>query len=205
MSLRTVIYLLLGILVIAGMFYIFNLLNGLINKSSTSVDTSRTAVIREIKSLNRLETAQFTIDKVIEAGTDKNDNTFSQILYGDRLLLIAHGNIIGGVDLSKLTENDVHVSGQTVTMTLPAPEILVSTIDNAQTKVFDRKLGYLTKGDKNLEAEARQKALTSIEQAACEGGILNQAGESAKKQLTVLLGGLGFTSVTVNIPEGKCN
>lgn len=205
MSLRTVIYLLLGILVIAGMFYIFNLLNGLINKSSTSIDTSRTAVIREIKSLNRLETAQFTIDKVIEAGTDKNDNTFSQILYGDRLLLIAHGNIIGGVDLSKLTENDVQVSGQTVTMTLPAPEILVSTIDNAQTKVFDRKLGYLTKGDKNLEAEARQKALTSIEQAACEGGILNQAGESAKKQLTVLLGGLGFTSVTVNIPEGKCN
>ncbi len=205
MSLRTLIYFLLAILAIMGLFYVFNLLNGLINKSSTSVDISRTAVIREIKSLNRLETAQFTIDKVIEAGTDKNDNTFSQILYGDRLLLIAHGTIIGGVDLSKLTENDVQVSGQTISMTLPAPEILVSTIDNAQTKVFDRKLGFLTKGDKNLEAEARQKALTSIEQAACEGGILVQSGENAKKQLTVLLGGLGFTSVTVNIPQGKCN
>jgi hypothetical protein len=205
MSLRTLIYLLLAILAIMGLFYVFNLLNGLINKSSTSVDISRTAVIREIKSLNRLETAQFSIDKVIEAGTDKDDNTFSQILYGDRLLLIAHGTIIGGVDLSKLTENDVQVSGQTISMTLPAPEILVSTIDNAQTKVFDRKLGFLTKGDKNLEAEARQKALTSIEQAACEGGILIQSGENAKKQLTVLLGGLGFTSVTVNIPQGKCN
>jgi hypothetical protein len=205
MSLRTLIYFLLAILAIMGLFYVFNLLNGLINKSSTSVDISRTAVIREIKSLNRLETAQFTIDKVIEAGTDKNDNTFSQILYGDRLLLIAHGTIIGGVDLSKLTENDVQVSGQTISMTLPAPEILVSTIDNAQTKVFDRKLGFLTKGDKNLEAEARQKALTSIEQAACEGGILVQSGDNAKKQLTVLLGGLGFTSVTVNIPQGKCN
>jgi hypothetical protein len=204
MSLRTLIYLLLAILAIMGLFYVFNLLNGLINKSSTSVDISRTAVIREIKSLNRLETAQFTIDKVIEAGTDKNDNTFSQILYGDRLLLIAHGTIIGGVDLSKLTENDVQVSGQTISMTLPAPEILVSTIDNAQTKVFDRKLGFLTKGDKNLEAEARQKALTSIEQAACEGGILVQSGDNAKKQLTVLLGGLGFTSVTVNVPSGSC-
>ncbi len=204
MSLRTLIYLLLAILAIMGLFYVFNLLNGLINKSSTSVDISRTAVIREIKSLNRLETAQFSIDKVIEAGTDKDDNTFSQILYGDRLLLIAHGTIIGGVDLSKLTENDVQVSGQTISMTLPAPEILVSTIDNAQTKVFDRKLGFLTKGDKNLEAEARQKALTSIEQAACEGGILIQSGENAKKQLTVLLGGLGFTSVTVNVPSGSC-
>jgi hypothetical protein len=205
MSLRVVIYLLLGILALLRVLYIFTWIKSFLpNGSYPTVDTSRTAVIREIKSLNRLETAQFTIDKVIEAGTDKNDSTFSQILYGDRLLLIAHGTIIGGVDLSKLTENDVQISGQTVTMNLPAPEILVSTIDNAQTKVFDRKLGFLTKGDKNLEAEARQKALSTIEQAACDGAILEQAGDSAKKQLTILLGGLGFTSVTVNVPAGSC-
>jgi hypothetical protein len=89
-------------------------------------------------------------------------------------------------------------------MNLPAPEILVSTIDNNQTKVYDRKVGFLTKGNKDLEAEARQKALESITQAACEGKILDQAGENAKKQMTVLLSGLGFTNVTVNIPQGTC-
>ncbi len=205
MSLRVVIFLLLGILALLGVLYIFTWINGFfLGASEPRVDTSRTAVIQEIKRLNRLETAQFTIEKVIEAGTDKDDNAFSQILYGDRLLLIAHGQIIAGIDLSKLTENDVQISGQTISMTLPAPEILVSTIDNAQTKVFDRKLGFLTKGDKNLEAEARQKALSAIEGAACEGGILKQAGDNAKKQLTVLLTGLGFTSVEVTGPEGQC-
>ncbi len=205
MSLRVVIYLLLGVLALLGVFYIFTWVKGFFpNASAPTVDTSRTAVIQEIKRLNRLETAQYTIDKVIEAGTDKSDNTFSQILYGDRLLLIAHGQIIAGIDLSKLTDQDVQISGQTITMNLPAPEILVSTIDNAQTKVYDRKVGFLTKGNKDLEAEARQKALESITDAACEGGILQQAGDNAKKQLMILLSGLGFTSVIVNVAPGSC-
>jgi hypothetical protein len=205
MSLRIVIYLLLGVFALLGVLYVFTWVKGFLpNASAPTVDTSRTAVIQEIKRLNRLETAQYTIDKVIEAGTDKSDNTFSQILYGDRLLLIAHGQIIAGIDLSKLTDQDVQISGQTITMNLPAPEILVSTIDNAQTKVYDRKVGFLTKGNKDLEAEARQKALESITDAACEGGILQQAGDNAKKQLMILLSGLGFTSVTVNVPTGSC-
>lgn len=204
MSLRVILYLILGISILAGIFYVMTLISSLYSKSSTSVDTSRTAVIQEIKKLNRLETAQFTIDKVIEAGKN-TDSSFSQILFGDRLLLIAHGQIIAGVDLSKLSETDVKVTGQTISMNLPAPEILVSTIDNNQTKVYDRRVGFLTQGNKNLESEARQKALESIEQAACEGKILDQAGENAKKQLTMLLTGLGFTQVTVTIPPGSCN
>ncbi len=201
---RLLVYILVGLLLIAGLFYLVSWLKNIFPKSELTVDTSRTAVIKEIRSLNRLETAQFTIDKVIEAGSDQ-DNAFSQILFGDKLLLIAHGQIIAGVDLAKLQDQDVKVSGTTVSMTLPAPEILTSTIDNNQTKVYDRKVGFLTKGNTNLEADARQKALASIEQAACEGKILDQAGENAKKQLTILLTGLGFTSVTVTAPPGTCN
>lgn len=204
MSMRLLVYILVGLLLIAGLFYLVSWLKNIFPKSELTVDTSRTAVIKEIRSLNRLETAQFTIDKVIEAGSDQ-DNAFSQILFGDKLLLIAHGQIIAGVDLAKLQDQDVKVSGTTVSMTLPAPEILTSTIDNNQTKVYDRKVGFLTKGNTNLEADARQKALASIEQAACEGKILDQAGENAKKQLTILLTGLGFTSVTVTAPPGTCN
>ncbi len=119
--------------------------------------------------------------------------------------MIAHGKVIAGIDLAKLKDSDVSVTGTEVRMTLPAPEILLVTLDNEQTKVYDRKVGFLTQGNKDLEAEARKQAEASIRQAACDGKILEEASINAKKQLGVLLSGLGFTQVSVSIPAGVCS
>src|SRR5438128_2015826 len=73
--------------------------------------TNSQTVIKELRSLSRLETASFTIEKVIDAGT--NGNQFQQILFGDRILLIAHGDVVAGFDLSTLTQKDISVEGQT--------------------------------------------------------------------------------------------
>lgn len=159
-------------------------------------------VIKELRSLNRLETASFTIEKIIDAGT--SGNALQEFLYGDRILLIAHGQIIAGIDLSKLTDNDVRISGSTITLTLPAPEILVTTLDNGQTRVYDRRQGLLSKGDKNLESSARQVAVDTITDAACKGNILQHASDNARKQLMAFLKALGFTTITIDIPQGSC-
>lgn len=166
------------------------------------INTNHTAVVREIKKLNRLETASFTIEKIIEAGTQ--GNTFQQWLYGDRVLLIAHGDVIAGVDLSQFKPSDAVVNGQSIKLTLPAPTIFFTRLDNSQTRVYDRRQGLLTKGNKDLEAEARQAAEQTIQQAACQSGILKNAKENAVKQLEALLRGLGFISVTVTLPDGSC-
>ena len=44
-----------------------------------SFNTSSKTVIKELRELNRLETASFTIEKVIDAGT--NGNRFQEILF----------------------------------------------------------------------------------------------------------------------------
>lgn len=169
----------------------------------TNIDTSRAAIIKEIRELQRLETAVFTIDKIVEAGTTEK-NVFSQFLFGDRILLIAHGQVIAGFDFSQLSEKDVEVNGKEIKLTLPKPQILVTTLDNTQTRVYDRRKGILNSGDKNLEADARLAAEQSITEAACKGGILQQAADNGRKQLTALLYALGFTSVTITIPPGDC-
>src|SRR6266852_990300 len=68
---------------------------------------STEAVVTELKSLNRWETTSYTIEKVINKGS--NQNKFAQILFGDRILLIAHGSVIAGFDLSNITANSVSV------------------------------------------------------------------------------------------------
>lgn len=177
-------------------FFIFRSSPGLIN-------TDRAAVIKEMRSLQRLETAIFTIEKIIDGGTT-GSNIFQQFLFGDKILLIAHGQVISGFDLSQISENDIDVDGSRIRVTLPAPQILTTVLDNTQTRVYDRQKGILNPGEKNLESQARKAAEDSIRKAACDGGILKQASENARKQLTAFLQALGFTEVSVDIPEGSC-
>lgn len=159
-------------------------------------------IIKQITSLNRLETASYTIEKVIDAGT--SGNRLQQFLVGDRLLLIAHGQVIAGFDMSKVRIEDLDVTGQTLRITMPAPEILVSKLDNEQTRVYDRQSGIFTKGDRDLESEARKEAEAVIKDAACKGGILDEATKNARNQLTALFKGMGFTTVILNVPAGEC-
>ena len=174
----------------------------LTSKPDTVINLNQAAVITEIQSLAKLETASFTIEKIIEAGVQ--GNSFQNILYGDKILLIAHANVVAGFDLAKLNTELVKVKGTKLEITLPAPEILYSRLDNEQTRVYDRKLGLFTKGDVGLESQARAAAEASIRSAACEGQILAAAADNGRKQFQTMFAAGGFTEVIVLVPIGEC-
>lgn len=166
------------------------------------VNTDQSAVVREIVALNRLETASFNIEKIIEAGSV--GNSLQNILFGDKILLIAHGQVIAGFDLSAVSKENVEVSGDILNLKLPAPEILVTRLDSEKTRVYDRKLGWLTKGDSNLETTARTVAEREIRRAACESGILDVATENIKKQFVTMFQSFGFKEVNINVVVAPC-
>lgn len=151
-------------------------------------------VVKQVQTLARLETAQYTLEKVIRAETGQD----LAPLFGDRLLFVAHGDVIAGVDLSKLQPSDVLVGpdGQ-VTVIMPAAEIFVVALDNDKSYVYDRQTGLFTKGDVNLETLARQSAEAELEKAAREDGILNLAQSNAGNVIDRLLRTLRFTNVTI--------
>ncbi len=170
--------------------------------SKYTVNLSSQTVIKQMESLNRIETASFTLEKIIDVQT--SGTALQRLLYGDRILLIAHGQVIAGFDLSKVKEDQIQIDGKKLKIQLPAPEILVTTLDNNQTRVYDRDQGILTKGDQNLESEARNEAERVIRDAACKGGILDEASKNAKNQMTSQFKGLGFEEVNIEIPKGTC-
>ena len=152
-------------------------------------------VVRAVQSLARLESVQYSIEKVIRAETGQG--VFGPLL-GDRLLFVAHGEVIAGVDLAKLGPNDVLVSGDgRVTIVVPAAEIFVTRLDNEKSYVYERATGLFTKGDINLESQARQVAEDEIRNGALEDGILNTAQTNANTVLERLLRSLGFTDVVI--------
>ncbi len=150
-------------------------------------------IVREVRSLARLETIQYSVEKVITAESGQGPFAF---LFGDRLLLVAHGTVIAGVDLSKLEPDDVWLDEEgRVFMDLPQPEIFVATLDNETTYVYDRDTGLLTQGGVDLESAARQAAEEEIRNAALEDGILQQAQVNAENFLFRFMRSLDFRDI----------
>ncbi len=153
-------------------------------------------IIQEVQSLARLETIQYSVEKVITAETRQGPFGF---LFGDRLLLVAHGSVIAGVDLAEITERDISIDEMgAVTLRLPPAEIFIAALDNEQTYVYDREVGFLRRGDVELESAARLAAEEEILEAALSDGILEQAQVNAEAYLFRLLGSLGFSNVRFN-------
>jgi hypothetical protein len=148
-------------------------------------------VIRQVQSLSRLETASYTIEKVITAESGEGPLGF---LFRDRLLLVAQGDVIAGVDLSLIGPEDISIVGTSVFITLPASEIFVATLDNDSTYVYDRQTGVLGQ-QVDLETLARQEAERTILEAALEDGILDLAQRNAEQTVQGLLMALGFEEV----------
>lgn len=149
-------------------------------------------IIHSVRSLARLETIQYSVEKVITAESGQGAFGF---LFGDRLLLVARGVVIAGVDLEKLSPNDLRLEKGILYVRLPPAEIFIATLDNAKSYVYDRETGVLTKGNVQLETEARRAAEEEIRKAALEDGILEQANRNAQAYLLRLFLQLGYRDV----------
>lgn len=149
-------------------------------------------IIRQVQSLSRLETASYTIEKVITAESGREALAF---LFGDRLLFVAHGQVIAGVDLGKVQEGDITVTeDDRVTLVLPPPEIFVVALDNERSYVYDRETGLFGMNPE-LESVARRAAEEEILKAALEDGILDTAETNARAYLERLITAFGFREV----------
>lgn len=155
-------------------------------------------IIQSVRTLSRLETIQYSVQKVITAET--RQGTFG-FLFGDRLLFVAHGIVIAGIDLEKLQPEDLRVQNGVLYARLPEAEIFISTLDNEKSYVYDRDTGVLTRGDIHLESTARLAAEEEIESAAIEDGILNLASQNAENYLYRLLRDLGYPEVIFEEPR----
>lgn len=171
-------------------------------KSPAVIQKNETSVIKEIQDLKRLETASFTIEKVIERG--KDGNFIQNLIFKDKILLIAHAEVVAGFDFKNFSDQNIRITNGVLSITLPAPEILFTRLDNEKTRVYDRQSGLLTKGNKDLESEARLEAEQLITKDACDAQILDRASENADKILRSIYKQAGFTDIQISIPKSVC-
>jgi Protein of unknown function (DUF4230) len=165
-------------------------------RGRTQINVNQPTVVRQIQQLQRLETVSYTMDKIISG---EHANAFlPKFLAGDRLLLVVHGEVVGGINLAALQPGDVMVQGQKVSIHLPAAEVFSTRIDNARTKVYSRDTGLFSSPDPNLESEVREEAERQLQQAALQDGILKTAADNARSTISGMLHGFGFHEVDIH-------
>lgn len=153
-------------------------------------------VVRQIQQLKRLETVSYTMDKIISG--ERGNPYLPKFLIGDRILLIAHGEVIAGVDLAKIQPSEVNVRDGRISVHLPPAEVFSTRIDNAKTRVYSRDTGLFSSPDPDLESQVREEAERQLQQAALQDGILEAAAQNARSTISGMLRGLGFQQVEVH-------
>ena len=156
--------------------------------------TTSPVVVEGIQDLNQLATVRWRESVIVTRESGGTD--LEQFLVGEKVLLVAAGDVEAGVNLESLGRDDVRVSGETVTIRLPEPEILSVSLDEEATGVYDRDFGPLNlRPDDDLVEQARAAALDRLEQTARDEDILEQAEQNAEDGIRAFVTSLGFEEV----------
>jgi hypothetical protein len=145
-------------------------------------------LLKKVQALSQFVTVKYSLEKVVVLDDVK--------WYGDsHVVLVAHGVVKAAIDLDQLNPNDVQVTGKKISITLPRSHVVDAYLDDQRTQIVERYTGVLRVFDKDLEQDARRQAVEELRLAALQNGILNDASDRARSQLSALLYQVGFTEV----------
>ena len=156
--------------------------------------TTGPVVVEGIQELDQLATVRWTESVLITRET--GGNILDRLFSGEKVMVIATGEVEAGVDLGDIDKDQVSVNGDSVTIDLPEPEILSASLDEERTRVYDRDFSPLNvRPDDDLVERARLRAVEKIEDAARENEILATAERNAEDGIRAFVTTLGFDEV----------
>lgn len=153
---------------------------------------SGAVVLQQMQQLERLETSRYQGQVIVQGETKGVLPTW---MAGDRMLFVGQGEVVAGLDLSRMASGDLQAEGDRVTVKLPPAEIFHTRLDNRRSQVYDRRAGFLSGPDAELETRVRLEAEERIQSAARESGVLRTAQTNAQQTLRRQLTALGFRDV----------
>ena len=186
------------------------------SEKQTELVTS-TVILQKVENLGRLELTRYNFKEVFEyrrlsSGKIVSNSILRSYDYDPDLsvLLIASGEAVGCLDLTQIELNNIEISGDSVLLTLPPPQLCYHKLDLENTKIYSfSKESWWSKlfSDKEEQNEVLQMAYreaeAKLEQAAIESGIFSKTNENALLILQPLLENLSGKSVFIEttMPE----
>jgi hypothetical protein len=153
-----------------------------------------------LKQLSDLATVEYVITKIIKANDDK---TWYKV--GDRKILMScKASLIAGIDLSKITEDDISIRKKEITMLLPRANLLSINIKPEDIKIEYQDISPFRSPFTNAERDAlAAQGEAQIKNSADSLGILQAAEVNASLTISNFLKKLGYETINIRYDSEK--
>ena len=164
-----------------------------------------TVLIERIEAMGKLELVKYSFQEVTEM-KELSPSVLNIIkLDADsKAILISKGEAVGCVDLTKMTDRDIRVVGDSVFVKLPPAELCYFKLNVNDTKLYSVETGLFANRDQFI-ARAYQQAEKNIEKAARQSDLLQQSQYQAKVILRPLLEEVSGKTIifTERLPDAR--
>lgn len=157
----------LAIIALGAVFYL---------QSSGKLTSSHLISVEKIEKMGKLELVKFKIKDVLQETKER-----PLFLPTAKALLVISAEVVAGIDMEKITKDDIVVSGNKVTITLPKPELLSVKINHQESKVYDVKWGGFS------EVQLIDEAYKNAEKKITDDAVTMGYEEMCKQNARVLL------------------
>lgn len=136
-------------------------------------------ILERVQELSQLTVTRYSFSNIVSSEVEMPGVLAA--LYGQKLVMVAVGNIDAGVDLSVLTQEDIVLSEGVLTLTLPPVSLQNCFLNEGDSYVLSRETGVFAQPSLNLDDASRQFALHQFRDQALEKGILSDSETRAKE------------------------
>lgn len=153
-----------------------------------------------LQKMSDLATAEYVVTKIIKANDNK---TWYKV--GDRKILMScKASLAAGIDLSKLTEKDIHIDGENITLILPHAKLLYINIKPEDIKTAYQEVSlFRTDFSAQEKNEIAAQAEKQIKASADSLGIFLTAETNATLFINNFLQKEGFKNININFSSAK--
>ncbi|MDR2475349.1 MAG: DUF4230 domain-containing protein, partial [Bacteroidales bacterium] len=107
-------------------------------KSAIDTIAHHNEIVEKIESIGRLELVRMSVQDVLEY------EMVRQWLPNAKAVLIVYGEAVGCIDLQKIQAADIFVSGDSISIKLPDPELAYCKIDHQKSRVYDTRNNFMS-------------------------------------------------------------
>lgn len=153
------------------------------------------------REINYLTSVKFSASTIVEAERERNLSMLGDITT-DRLLLKAVGEVLVGIDLSRIS--DVEIDGSSIRLRMPAPEVMAVELLPKQSQIYAKSSTFLLSQYEGLETDALAQARRQLRiEIAQNQGLMDLTQKTSRLQLTEFLESVGYQNITFIEPEDR--
>ena len=159
-------------------------------------------VVEKIKNISEFTTACYYEEAVLKNSKSEagKQNKLMSLVHIEadsvhsEVVILAKGKVRAGYNLGKISAEQIYVSGDSITVALPAPEIFDVIVNPSDYEMYIEEGKWNHEEISAMQAEYRN----ILTERSKENGLLHKASESGKSRLESLFKALGFSYVELN-------